>query len=148
MSKLIILPTIFFLSFKERKATPPPTPSRRDGYGYSPLPPKQNDSYGNYPPPTSSYAPPPPPTQTYTPPVQTYTPPPVQNNYAPPPIQSQVQSYAPPPVQQIPSTSSAPAVVEHQESTMSSMGKKIAGNVANAATWGFGATRKFIMLND
>lgn len=42
------------------------------------------------------------------------------------------------------STSSAPAVVEsnHEESKMSGFGKKIAGNVANAATWGFGATSK------
>ncbi|KAI9475627.1 MAG: hypothetical protein EXX96DRAFT_574007 [Benjaminiella poitrasii] len=115
--------------------SPPPPPARqseRDSYGgySSPLPPKQ-DTY-NYPPPPqqyNSYAPPPPQaTATYTP---------------PPPAQQQM-SYAPPPIQQMASTSSAPAVVEqqqqHEESKLASFGKKFAGNVANAATWGFGAT--------
>jgi hypothetical protein len=42
------------------------------------------------------------------------------------------------------STASAPAVVEHhEESKAASFGKKFAGNIANAATFGFGSTRKF-----
>ncbi|KAG2211912.1 hypothetical protein INT47_004599 [Mucor saturninus] len=119
----------------QRDSYPPPPPSQqRDSYGYSPVPPKQ-ESY-NYPPPpqNSSYA---------APPSQSYAaPPPASNNYASqyPPPQQQVSNYSVPPP--LASTASAPAVVEshHEESKMSGFGKKIAGNVANAATWGFGAT--------
>ncbi|KAL7321339.1 hypothetical protein PS15m_001120 [Mucor circinelloides] len=135
----------------EKKPSPPPTPARnqqRDSYGYSPAPVKQ-DAY-SYPAPPSSYNSPPP-AQTekgsYAPPPpqqhNSYAPPPAQNNsYAPPPIQNQVNSYAPPPVQQVASTSSAPAAVEqpHEENKVASFGKKLGGNVMNAATWGFGAT--------
>ncbi|KAI9360732.1 hypothetical protein BD770DRAFT_471320 [Pilaira anomala] len=132
---------------------PPPPPSRQpqqDSYGYSSMSPKQ-DSY-DYPPPppsqNSSYAPPPQ-SQSYAPPPQSqsYAPPPpamssnysTQQQYAAPPEQQMANYNAPPPLT---STSSAPAVVEqpHEESKMSGFGKKLAGNVANAATWGFGAT--------
>lgn len=123
----------------EKRASGPPTPARRDGYGYSPSPQNNsyNNSYGNYTaPPPNPYAPPP---------QQNYGPPPVQNQVnsyaAPPPVQNQVNSYAPPPVQQVAATgSSAPVAEEQHESKVSSLGKKFAGNVANAATWGFGAT--------
>lgn len=122
----------------EKRASGPPPPTQRDGYGYSPAPPAQN-SYNNYSSPNNYTAPPPPSGQ-----ANSYATPPA-NNYAPPPIQNQVNSYAaPPPVQHVASTSSAPAAVEEQhESKVSSLGKKFAGNVANAATWGFGATSKF-----
>ncbi|KAL0136795.1 hypothetical protein V8B55DRAFT_1542610 [Mucor lusitanicus] len=142
------------LESSEKRPSPPPTPVRnqqRDSYGYSPAPVKQ-DSY-SYPAPPSSYSSPPPPggqmekgSYASPPPPQQqmgYAPPPAQNNsYAPPPIQNQVSSYAPPPVQQVASTSSAPAAVEqpHEENKAASFGKKLAANVGNAATWGFGAT--------
>ncbi|KAI8059978.1 uncharacterized protein B0P05DRAFT_558265 [Gilbertella persicaria] len=139
---------------REKVNTPPPPPARqpqRDSYGYSPLPPKQ-DSYSYPPPPPTqqnSYGAPPPQQNSYgaPPPQNNYPapPPPQANSYAPPaqnyqsPPPQQV-SYAPPPVQQVTSTSSAPAAVEQHESKMSSMGKQLAGNVVNAATWGFGGT--------
>jgi hypothetical protein len=54
-------------------------------------------------------------------------------------------TYAPPPVQQVVSAPSASTAVQqpHEENKAASLGKKLAGNVANAATWGFGATSKF-----
>ncbi|KAI9264033.1 hypothetical protein EDC94DRAFT_606792 [Helicostylum pulchrum] len=152
----------------EKAFSPPAPPARqqqRDSYGYSSMPPKQ-DSY-DYPPPppptqNSSYgAPPPaqnfsygaPPAQNSSygapPQSQSYAtpPPPAMNNYSSsqqyeaPPEQRMANYSAPPPLN---STSSAPAVVEqqqpHEESKAAGFGKKIAGNVANAATWGFGAT--------
>jgi hypothetical protein len=74
-------------------------------------------------------------------PPQPYGAPPPQQYQSPPPQQ---MTYAPPPPVAMASSSSAPAVVEqpHEESKMAGFGKKLAGNVANAATWGFGATRK------
>lgn len=128
---------------------PPPPPARnsqRDSYGYSPVPPKQESSGYNYPPPPqqNAYAPPPPMNNNYAPPPpQQYGVPPSQYQSPPP----QQMTYAPPP--HLTSSSSAPAVVEqpHEESKVSSFGKKLAGNVANAATWGFGATRKSINFN-
>ncbi|KAI8067387.1 hypothetical protein BDF21DRAFT_426576 [Thamnidium elegans] len=152
----------------EKSFSPPAPPARqqqRDSYGYSSMPPKQdsyeyppppaqNSSYGAPPPPSqnSSYGAPPPPAQNTSygapPQSQSYAPPPAENSYsssqqyAAPPEQRMANYSAPPPLN---STSSAPAVVEqpHEESKMSGFGKKIAGNVANAATWGFGATSKF-----
>ncbi|KAI8636864.1 hypothetical protein BD408DRAFT_425437 [Parasitella parasitica] len=129
-------------SLSEKRPSPPTTPARNqqhNSYNYSPVPPKQ-ESY-NYPPP-SSYNPAPQQTQSggYAPPQQNnYAPPFAQNNsYAPPPAQNQVSNYAPPPVQQVASTSSAPAAVEepHKKGKLAALG----GQVANAATWGFGAT--------
>ncbi|CAO3649614.1 unnamed protein product [Mucor fragilis] len=137
----------------EKRPSPPATPVRnqqRDSYGYSPAPVKQ-DAY-DYPAPPSSYTSPPPhggqmEKGSYAPPPpqqqNSYAPPPAQtNSYAPPPIQNQMSSYAPPPVQQVASTSSAPAAVEqpHEENKAASFGRKLAGNIGNAATWGFGAT--------
>ncbi|CEP19226.1 hypothetical protein [Parasitella parasitica] len=130
----------------EKKLNPPATPVRNqqhDSYNYSPVPPKQ-DSY-NYPPPPSSYSPAPPQQMQsggYAPPPQQniYAPPFAQSNsYAPPPAQNQVSSYAPPPVQQVASTSAAEE--PHKESKLAGIGKQ----VASAATWGFGATRKFLV---
>lgn len=120
---------------------PPPPPARqseRDSYGgYSPAPPKQDNAY-QYPPPPSqqnSYNSAP---ATYTPPAQ-YQPPAAQ--YQPPPQQH--VSYAAPLPAVAQSSSSAPPPTEEHGSKASGFGKKLAGNVANAATWGFGATRKF-----
>lgn len=148
------------LTASEKPFSPPPPPparqQQRDSYGYSSIPPKQ-DSY-DYPPPPSaqnSYAPPPQSQSYNSPQSQSYAPPPQSQSYAPPASNnySAPQQYAAPPEQQmanysapppLTSTSSAPAVVEqpHEESKMSGFGKKLAGNVANAATWGFGATSK------
>ncbi|KAG0176457.1 hypothetical protein DFQ29_006084 [Apophysomyces sp. BC1021] len=74
------------------------------------------------------YSYPPPPTAAY------YTPPPAQN-YAPVPS----ASGAPPPVT---SQATANQGGEHGEegNKVQSMAKKFGGNVATAATWGFGAT--------
>lgn len=152
----------------EKPFSPPAPPARqqqRDSYGYSSMPPKQdsydyppppstqNSSYGAPPAQNSSYGAPPAQNSSYGAPPQSQsyaTPPPATNNYSPsqqyaaPPEQRMANYSAPPPLN---STSSAPAAVEqqqpHEESKASGFGKKIAGNVANAATWGFGATSKF-----
>ncbi|KAG0163804.1 hypothetical protein DFQ28_009461 [Apophysomyces sp. BC1034] len=104
-------------------AYPPPPSSGGSGYAYPPPPPAASSGYNNYPPP--------PPATYSAPPVQ---PPP---SYPVPPSQP-VQSYAPPPAQ--PAPAAAPAAAEPQESKVAGFGKQLAGNVVNAATWGFGGT--------
>ncbi|KAG1141925.1 hypothetical protein G6F37_007946 [Rhizopus arrhizus] len=116
-----------------------PTPS------YSPMtpastypPPPQQQQPPQYPPP-QQYAPPPPQQPYSTPPPPQYAPPPAAGQYAPPPAANQ---YAPPasaPVVAAPQAS-APGAAPHEESKVAGFGKQLAGNVANAATWGFGAT--------
>lgn len=119
-----------------------PTPS------YSPMtpastyppPPPQQQQPPQYPPP-QQYAPPPPQQPYSTPPPPQYAPPPAASQYAPPPAANQ---YAPPasaPVVAAPQAS-APAAAPQEESKVAGFGKQLAGNVANAATWGFGATSK------
>ncbi|KAJ8655489.1 hypothetical protein O0I10_008775 [Lichtheimia ornata] len=133
-------------------ATPPPPPPA--------TPPRQNtnQSYGGYPPapqekgfnggspysaPGGGYSQPPP---AYpAPQAASYaTPPPPQaQSYAAPPPQP--TPYAAPPVQPAPSAApaAAPPPAGHQEeggSKFSGMLGKVGSNVANAATWGFGAT--------
>ncbi|KAI8975605.1 hypothetical protein BDF20DRAFT_617873 [Mycotypha africana] len=128
-------------SSEKKSPAPPPTPARNNSKGNYPSPPS-NQYHSPYPPPAQSppYAAPPPSAQ-----FSTYAPPPPQQqmSYAPPPPQQQM-TYAPPPVQHVMASgpSSAPAVAteQHEENKVSSFGKKLAGNVANAATWGFGAT--------
>ncbi|KAI8368299.1 uncharacterized protein BYT42DRAFT_625103 [Radiomyces spectabilis] len=119
---------------------PPPEANSYAGYA-SPPPPSTpasmpgGDTRGGYG--VGSPYPPPPPANT---PYNNYGPPPAA--YQPPPTQPPPQSYAvPPPLATAASTSSAPAAVEHhEESKLGGFAKKFGSNVANAATWGFGAT--------
>ncbi|KAI9009301.1 SH3 domain-containing protein [Phycomyces nitens] len=121
-------------------------------------------SYGNYPSPPRN--PPPQPQQQPTMPGPTgynpgygqaasYQSSPQRNSYQTPPQQQQQQQMAypapvapsayPAPVAQssypAPPEASAPAhTTESSEGRLSGFAKKFGGNVANAATWGFGAT--------
>ncbi|KAI9245368.1 SH3 domain-containing protein [Phascolomyces articulosus] len=104
-------------------------PSYGGNNGYPPPPPSYNappPSYGGAPPaayPSYSQAPPPPQAQSYA---------------APPPVQ---QTYSAPPPQE------APAAASSGGHSSGGLGGKLGGvathvgsNIANAATWGFGAT--------
>lgn len=137
-------------------ATPPPpppaTPPRQNtnqSYGgYPPAPPQEKGFNGGgspYSAPGGGYSQPPP---AYpAPQAASYaTPPPQAQSYAAPPPQP--TPYAAPPVQPAPSAAAPPA--GHQEeggSKFSGMLGKVGSNVANAATWGFGATRKYYSLH-
>ncbi|KAI8365113.1 hypothetical protein BD560DRAFT_402159 [Blakeslea trispora] len=87
---------------------------------------------------------------SYPPPPQAmYQPPPAPQTMYPPPPPASVQSYGqPPPPPPVQSYSQPPAVVanghveeEHGgDNKVANMAKKFGGNVATAATWGFGAT--------
>ncbi|KAI7855105.1 SH3 domain-containing protein [Circinella umbellata] len=112
----------------QEKGAPPPSPYGANQGGAYPPPPSYNappPSYGGAPP--TSYP-------TYS---------------APPPAQSQSYAGAPPPVQQ--AAYSAPPPQEAPTSSsgghsggmggkLSGMASHVGGNIANAATWGFGAT--------
>ncbi|KAI7874133.1 SH3-domain-containing protein [Lichtheimia hyalospora FSU 10163] len=131
-------------------ATPPPPPPA--------TPPRQNtnQSYGGYPPAPqekgfnggSPYSAPggysqPPPAYPAPQAASYATPPPQAQAYATPPPQP--SPYAAPPVQPAPSAAPAagappPAHQEEGGSKFSGMLGKVGSNVANAATWGFGAT--------
>ncbi|KAG1644177.1 hypothetical protein G6F44_003085 [Rhizopus delemar] len=123
----------------------PALPSRkteRDSYS---MPTGQSYPTPSYSPmtPASTYPPPPPQQQQppQYPPPQQYAPPPPQQPYSTPPPPAANQ-YAPPasaPVVAAPQAS-APAAAPQEESKVAGFGKQLAGNVANAATWGFGAT--------
>ncbi|ORX61646.1 SH3-domain-containing protein [Hesseltinella vesiculosa] len=126
------------LESNEKKAPPPPMPSRNSyqGGGYAT-------------PPAQAYPPPPPPAQAYPPPppsAQAYPPPPPPAQYPPPPSGYQPSysqpspsyNYAPPPAQQAPEP--AGPHTESKTDKASGMLKKVAGQVGNAATWGFGGT--------
>ncbi|KAI8338520.1 SH3 domain-containing protein [Chlamydoabsidia padenii] len=106
---------------RKEKPTPPSTPSRNS------MPPPPPPASGNYgyplPPPSNTvtnYAYPPPPAQQYN-----------NGGYAPPPVQSV-------PEQQVSSSSGG-----NVASKASGMFSKVGGQIANAATLGFGATRKW-----
>ncbi|KAI9254872.1 SH3 domain-containing protein [Sporodiniella umbellata] len=128
----------------DQQQPPPPGPSpaiparRTEKENYS----MPNQSYppppqsANYSPNYSSqnaYAVPPPP--QYAPPSNQYPPPPVVGvPMVPPPM-------AAPPMAAAPMAAApAPAPAPQEESKLSGFGKQMAGNVANAATWGFGGT--------
>ena len=119
------------LSAKPAFPSPPPSQQQQLTHYTSET---QNTPYHYPPPPQAMYQPPLPSTQNYgQPPVQNYGPPPVQN-YGPPPVQNYGQS------------STVVAHTEEEEhggdKKVANMAKKFGGNVATAATWGFGATCK------
>lgn len=94
-------------------------------------------------------------TPTNTPPYS-YPPPPTAAIYQPPPPQTYNTSsstsyynqpaYNQPPVAQPPVTTVAATEEEGGDKKVHNMAKKFGGHVATAATWGFGATRKFFFL--
>ncbi|KAG1504599.1 hypothetical protein G6F54_000895 [Rhizopus delemar] len=84
-------------------------------------------------------------TPTFTPNQPYVYPPPPTTLYQPPPPSQpyNVQSYAPPPIQAYTQQPQQPVAVqqeEEKENKVSNLTKKFGGQVATAATWGFGAT--------
>ncbi|KAF7729541.1 hypothetical protein EC973_004215 [Apophysomyces ossiformis] len=135
-------------STASKHASPPPPPPPSLGMSPPPPPPPSgpgNNSYAYPPPPPASgsgpYAYPPPPAPSG---YNSYPPPPPANYGAaapPPPPAQPVPTYAPPPPAQAPPAAAAPPAGEQQhESKIAGFGKQLAGNVVNAATWGFGGT--------
>ncbi|KAI8371201.1 hypothetical protein EDC96DRAFT_501788 [Choanephora cucurbitarum] len=89
---------------------------------------------------------PPPPQQHYTTETQNtpyHYPPPPQAMYQPPPPPP-AQNYGPPPAQNYGQSSTVVTHTEEEDhggdKKVANMAKKFGGNVATAATWGFGAT--------
>ena len=90
-------------------------------------------------------------TPTFTPNQPYVYPPPPTTLYQPPPPSQpyNVQSYAPPPIQAYTQQPQQPVAVqqeEEKENKVSNLTKKFGGQVATAATWGFGATRMLTHL--
>lgn len=72
-------------------------------------------------------------------------PPPPTALYQAPPMQPPIQSYGQPSSVPVIAQQQAPVTAEGEQGDkkVQNMAKKFGGNVATAATWGFGATRKF-----
>ncbi|CAO3699425.1 unnamed protein product [Rhizopus stolonifer] len=111
------------------KKIPPPIKAKR------PQPPSKPDhntpSYISTP--NMPYVYPPPPTTLYQPP-------PATQMYGQPPPVTQVYAQPPPPTQAYNQTQPVATQEEDKENKVSNITKKFGGQVATAATWGFGAT--------
>lgn len=114
-----VAPTI-----KAKRPWAPPTSAKPS---FSTSTPTNTPPYSYPPPPTTAIYQPPPPSQSYYQPPQSYSQPPVVATY-------QAQS---------PATVAAAGTEEEGDKKVHNMAKKFGGHVATAATWGFGATRKF-----
>ncbi|KAG0734172.1 hypothetical protein G6F23_012639 [Rhizopus arrhizus] len=110
------------------KKIPPPIKAKRPQPPSKPITTMHDNNTPTFTP-NQPYAYPPPPTTLYQPP--------------PPSQPYNVQSYAPPPIQAYTQQPQQPVAVqqeEEKENKVSNLTKKFGGQVATAATWGFGAT--------
>lgn len=74
------------------------------------------------------------------PPTTLYQPPPATQMYSQPPPVTQVYAQPPPPAQAYNQAQPVATQEEDKENKVSNITKKFGGQVATAATWGFGAT--------